>query len=139
MKTAAVATTAATWISALTGAQAFLVGVPSATTVNTIHARSSWAGGNHITAAQQQQKQLSCPMSRGTATALSMVSTTFGEKINTDRVVLDKTAAEAIAEEYPEALAKNPGFLGERAVHDYVVAGDRIPALCMWYYLVSCY
>lgn len=47
-----------------------------------------------------------------------MVSTTFGEKINTDRVVLDKTAAEAIAEEYPEALAKNPGFLGECAVHN---------------------
>lgn len=117
MKTAAAATTAAAWISALTGVRAFLVGVPSATIVNTFRARSSWAGGNHITAAQQQ-KQLSCPMSRGTATALSMVSTTFGEKINTDKVVLDKTAAEAIAEEYPEALAKNPGFLGERAVHD---------------------
>lgn len=41
-----------------------------------------------------------------------MVSATFGEKINTDRIVMDKTAAEAIAEQYPEALAKNPGFLG---------------------------
>lgn len=129
MKTAAAAATAAAWMSALTGARAFLVGVPSATTVYTLHARSSWAGGNHITAAQQQQKQLSCPMSRGAATALSMVSTTFGEKINTDRVVLDKTAAEAIAEEYPEALVKNPGFLGESAVHDYVVASDGMPAV----------
>ena len=43
-----------------------------------------------------------------------MVSATFGEKINTDRIVVDKTAKEALQEEYPEALANNPGFLGER-------------------------
>lgn len=54
---------------------------------------------------------------RGAATALSMVSATFGEKINTDRVVLDKTAKEALQEDYPEALARNPGFLGELLCH----------------------
>lgn len=42
-----------------------------------------------------------------------MVSATFGEKINTDKIVLDKTAREAIAELYPEACAKHPKFLGK--------------------------
>lgn len=56
-----------------------------------------------------------CPARReGPAAALSMVSATFGEKINTDKIVLDKTAREAIEEQYPEACAKCPTFLGER-------------------------
>lgn len=42
-----------------------------------------------------------------------MVSATFGEKIDTDTIVLDKTSKEAISELYPEALANNPGFLEE--------------------------
>lgn len=57
-----------------------------------------------------------CPAPREAAAAaagLSMVSATFGEKINTDRIVLDKTAREAIQELYPEACAKCPTFLGE--------------------------
>lgn len=47
------------------------------------------------------------------ATALAMVSSTFGEKIDTDEIILDKTAREALAERYPEALAENRVFLGE--------------------------
>lgn len=42
-----------------------------------------------------------------------MVSLSFGEKINTDRIVSDKTAKEGIEELYPEAVKNNPGFLGE--------------------------
>lgn len=42
-----------------------------------------------------------------------MVSATFGEKINTDKIVLDKTAREGILDQYPEACAKCPTFLGE--------------------------
>eukprot|EP00904_Undaria_pinnatifida_P013928 jgi/Undpi1/9666/HiC_scaffold_27.g12122.m1 len=42
-----------------------------------------------------------------------MVSATFGEKINTDRIVVDKTAKEVLQEEYSEALSANPGFLEE--------------------------
>eukprot|EP00903_Cladosiphon_okamuranus_P018672 g17186.t1 len=44
---------------------------------------------------------------------MSMVSATFGEKINTDKIVLDKTAREGIEEQYPEACAKCPAFLDE--------------------------
>lgn len=51
-------------------------------------------------------------MGSSSSSALSMVSATFGEKIDTDTIVLDKTSTEAIAELYPEALVNNPGYLG---------------------------
>ncbi len=88
--------------------RAFFVGAPVGTGAS--FAGRAWAPPSAACAAGP---------GRGCAAAagLSMVSATFGEKINTDRIVLDKTAREAIAEQYPEACAKCPQFLGE----DYVL------------------
>ncbi|CAN0193805.1 unnamed protein product [Ectocarpus sp. 12 AP-2014] len=90
-------------------AQAFLVSAPvrnggSSSSSASLPTRSSWASQ----AAQQQQQRR-----REGLTGLSMVSATFGEKINTDRIVMDKTAREAVQELYPEACAKHPRFLDE--------------------------
>lgn len=107
-------------------AQAFLVSAPvrsgssSSSSSASLPTRSSWASQ----AAQQQQQRR-----REGLTGLSMVSATFGEKINTDRIVMDKTAREAVQELYPEACAKHPRFLGEglrfRAGVMHVSVGQR--------------
>ncbi|CAM9473821.1 unnamed protein product [Discosporangium mesarthrocarpum] len=44
------------------------------------------------------------------AGSLSMISATFGQKINTDKIIADKTAIESLSEEFPDALSSNPDF-----------------------------
>lgn len=92
-------------------AQAFIVSAPvtsgGGSTGNSASLRSrSWETATRASTSAQRAP-------REGLTGLSMVSATFGEKINTDKIVLDKTAREAITELYPEACAKNPQFLGE--------------------------
>lgn len=82
--------------------EAFLASAPARSGTSASVRARSWAAAAST-----------CPAPRAGATGLSMVSATFGEKINTDRIVLDKTAREAIEERYPEASAKCPTFLGE--------------------------
>lgn len=82
--------------------RAFLASAPVRSGTNAALRARSWAVAPST-----------CPARREGAAALSMVSATFGEKINTDKIVLDKTAREVIEEQYPEACAKCPTFLGE--------------------------
>lgn len=103
-------------------ARAFLIGAPLSdgsgpATMQTVRSLSTQA---RISGAHRFEPRCTTGLATkglrertGAATALAMVSSTFGEKIDTDEIMLDKTAREALAERYPEALAKNPGFLGE--------------------------
>ncbi|CAM9703546.1 unnamed protein product [Pylaiella littoralis] len=89
-------------------AQAFLASAPISSSSASLRARS-WAGADvSASAASQPQSHR-----RERATGLSMISATFGEKVNLDKIVLDKTAREAISELYPEACVKSPNFLDE--------------------------
>eukprot|EP00752_Nemacystus_decipiens_P003425 g3169.t1 len=86
--------------------RAFVTSVPVRSGANAALRARSWGAA-----------PATCPARRGDgAAALSMVSATFGEKINTDKIVLDKTAREGIQELYPEACDKCPTFLGEEGV-----------------------
>lgn len=89
------------------GVRCFVAGVrPAASSAAAIGTAKGGWGSGHVCRSKTSRE-------RGWE-ALSMVSATFGERLNTDRIVLDKTAKEALAEEYPEALSKHPGFLGAR-------------------------
>lgn len=85
--------------------RAFLASAPVRSSTGASARARSWAAAPSTCAAGGARE--------GAATGLSMVSATFGEKINTDKIVLDKTAREGIQEQYPEACAKCPAFLGE--------------------------
>ncbi|CAN0251079.1 unnamed protein product [Scytosiphon promiscuus] len=116
MRTTAAVPAAAVLAAALNSAhhcaQAFVVsapvrsgGVGDAGSSASLRARS-WATATSASTCARSAR-------RGGSAGLSMVSATFGEKINTDKIVLDKTAREAIAELYPDACAKHPQFLDE--------------------------
>ena len=105
------------------GVGAFLAQAPYSSQSGTVivgDVRSSWVRAPSSNTPRFERQLARGPVSglwrqgkTGSGSALSMVSATFGEKVNTDEIVLDKTAREALAERYPEALAENPGFLGE--------------------------
>ena len=93
--------------------EAFLVGTPVRSSGSS--AARSWATAPSSCPAAAARRDGGAAGAAATAGAgaLSMVSATFGEKINTDKIVLDKTAREGIQEQYPEACEKCPTFLGQ--------------------------
>lgn len=46
-----------------------------------------------------------------------MVSATFGEKLDTNKIVMDKTASEVLGEIYSDPIGKDPRFLGVQPYH----------------------
>lgn len=110
MKTCAATAMAIASIGMSRNTLAFLAGVPSRTTPCTASFISRRRAVQHIGCKAALTAPRADQQLRGMA--LRMVSTTFGEKINTDRIELDKTAAEAITDLYPEVISNNPTFLG---------------------------